>query len=518
MFPNNEVYLMRILGLLHRTGGICEDSLKRLLLVASSGVFFFLLVRNAWLCDDAYINFRVIDNFWNGYGLRWNIAERVQVYTSPLWLLILLILHSYFPSVYWLGIVVAMVTSLAAVTILARGYLKRSLLGASVLVTALGVSPFFVDFASSGLEQPLAYLLFACFLVELVKAQPCARVIGILAGCIMLTRLDYLLIVLPSLVSYFCSLVGVQKRSQLIVATLVLPCSWFAFSLIYYGVALPNTWYAKVSAAIPLSERLIQSGSYFHSSFEASPITFVLIVFSVVTSFRLEREKYIVIGIVLYFAYLASVGGDYMIGRFLALPTFLLVAFLMKRFEGRFNGYSCMAVVITLYCGHFSNDRPLFLEPQSERSIPKNGIIDEKFFDYQMSGLAVWSPKRSHDTHYNSRAGLFFRHERIKVEGAIGRIGYFAGPNCHIIDPLGIGDAFVARLVPSKENSRVGHLMRTIPVGYRESVLREENLLEEESARPLLQDVFLVTRAPLFSLDRWGAIFRLNLRRTADRD
>jgi hypothetical protein len=39
--------------------------------------------------DDAYFTFRTIDNFVHGYGLRWNIAERVQAYTHPLWLLLL---------------------------------------------------------------------------------------------------------------------------------------------------------------------------------------------------------------------------------------------------------------------------------------------------------------------------------------------------------------------------------------------------------------------------------------------
>ena len=51
--------------------------------------YIFLLVKTAWLSDDAYITFRTIDNFVNGYGLRWNIAERVQSFTHPLWLLLL---------------------------------------------------------------------------------------------------------------------------------------------------------------------------------------------------------------------------------------------------------------------------------------------------------------------------------------------------------------------------------------------------------------------------------------------
>jgi len=32
--------------------------------------FACVLLRTAWLSDDAFITFRVIDNFVNGYGLR----------------------------------------------------------------------------------------------------------------------------------------------------------------------------------------------------------------------------------------------------------------------------------------------------------------------------------------------------------------------------------------------------------------------------------------------------------------
>jgi hypothetical protein len=44
----------------------------------------------AWVSDDAYLTFRTIENFLNGYGLRWNALERVQTYTHPLWMLLMI--------------------------------------------------------------------------------------------------------------------------------------------------------------------------------------------------------------------------------------------------------------------------------------------------------------------------------------------------------------------------------------------------------------------------------------------
>jgi hypothetical protein len=54
------------------------------------GFFAAILIRTAWICDDAYLTLRTVENAAAGHGLRWNVAERVQVYDHPLWLLILL--------------------------------------------------------------------------------------------------------------------------------------------------------------------------------------------------------------------------------------------------------------------------------------------------------------------------------------------------------------------------------------------------------------------------------------------
>jgi hypothetical protein len=52
--------------------------------------FAAILLRTAWICDDAYITFRMVDNVIAGFGPRWNVAERVQGYAHPRWMLLLL--------------------------------------------------------------------------------------------------------------------------------------------------------------------------------------------------------------------------------------------------------------------------------------------------------------------------------------------------------------------------------------------------------------------------------------------
>src|SRR4030095_3872204 len=57
-----------------------------LALWAAFFVYLVVVIRTAWVCDDAYITFRTVKNFVAGDGLRWNLAERVQAYTNPLWM------------------------------------------------------------------------------------------------------------------------------------------------------------------------------------------------------------------------------------------------------------------------------------------------------------------------------------------------------------------------------------------------------------------------------------------------
>ena len=45
-------------------------------------VFTYVFLANTWIGDDAYITFRVVDNFIHGYGLTFNPDERVQAYNT----------------------------------------------------------------------------------------------------------------------------------------------------------------------------------------------------------------------------------------------------------------------------------------------------------------------------------------------------------------------------------------------------------------------------------------------------
>jgi len=73
-----------------------------------------VMLVNAWLVDDAYITFRTVVNAVNGHGLVWNIGERVQVYTHPLWMFLITGLYAVTSELFFSVIVFSWVVSLGA--------------------------------------------------------------------------------------------------------------------------------------------------------------------------------------------------------------------------------------------------------------------------------------------------------------------------------------------------------------------------------------------------------------------
>ena len=133
-----------------RRSGILAAALSGMILL-----FGYCLVRTAWLSDDAYITFRTVENFVSGYGPTWNIDERVQTYTHPLWMFLLSGLRLVSGEIYYTSLATSMALSMAAVCLLAALAIARTREQALLCVSICTFSKAFVDFSSSGLENPL---------------------------------------------------------------------------------------------------------------------------------------------------------------------------------------------------------------------------------------------------------------------------------------------------------------------------------------------------------------------------
>src|SRR4051812_23696639 len=95
-----------------------QNSLLCLMLVFSG----LIILRNAWVGDDAYIGFRTVYNFIHGYGLTFNINERVQSFTNPLWILLMSLMYFFTREAYFTTIILSLVIDLILMYYLAKNF------------------------------------------------------------------------------------------------------------------------------------------------------------------------------------------------------------------------------------------------------------------------------------------------------------------------------------------------------------------------------------------------------------
>jgi len=103
-----------------------------------------------------------------------------------------------------------------------------------------------------------------------------------------------------------------------------------------------------------------------------------------------------------------------------------------------------------------------------------------------------------------------------KVMKHIGFFGFYAGPEIHIIDPLGIGDLLLSKLPYDKrpnfweEGWRIGHFFRLIPLGYMETLESGENVIEDKCLAEYYDKLSIITRGDLLDANRIQEIWKMN--------
>jgi arabinofuranosyltransferase len=490
-------------------------------------LFALIILRSAWLSEDAYITLRTVDNFVHGHGLRWNIAERVQSYTHPLWMFCLSFLTLVTKELYYTPLFLSIVFSILAVYIVSVKLAKdtiNGILGISVLT----FSKAFIDYSTSGLENPLIHLILALFFLGYYRFEYASRhrillLVG-LAALGILNRMDTILLFAPPLVYLLFKRSAVSCASK--VWTAVVGFSpfiiWELFSLLYYGFPFPNTAYAKLKTGLHRSELIEQGWYYLLNSLDWDPITLFSIFSIAFASIWFYRKDcahlFVGLSILFYLAYIIKIGGGFMSGRFLAAPllcaVIMLVRFDIKPLK---EGVPLLGLICLL---GMSGSRPTILNSGSYEMLPVDdriGIADERGAYYASTGLLTRNRKTIPPVHEElvEKGKEANRDERqVVVWGNIGFFGLFAGPDVHIIDPGALSDPLLARLPVStflaqKGASRIGHFTREIPKGYPESTLGT-NVMKDVSLREYWEKLSFVTRGNLWDWRRIQEIWRFN--------
>lgn len=206
--------------------------------------------------DDAFITFRYVEQWLNGHGLVFNPEERVEGFSSLLWVALLTLATSVTRAIgstrqvpeiaqdlataAMVGTYLVILLTTPRVAPLSRWWV---LLGA----TALLWSPFSCVWARSGMETPLVALLVATAFLTLSLGK---RSIGV--PC--LVALCWLRPEGPVLAAAIAIATVKDVRNQLsplLLGGVVLPTTaLFLVRRAYYGVWFPNTYHAKMSLGL----------------------------------------------------------------------------------------------------------------------------------------------------------------------------------------------------------------------------------------------------------------------------
>jgi arabinofuranosyltransferase len=196
-------------------------------------------------------------------------------------------------------------------------------------------SKAFIDYSTSGLENPLSHFLLVLFMYiglidQKLNPKNKATAMGLIVAFIGLARVDLLLLVLPFFVWWLRKEARATIRASIIAALLPL-LAWEVFSIIYYGFPIPNTAYAKLNQGIVKTDLIEQGVYYLFNTILWDPATLSTIGLGVLLSFS-NRDRgvhMIAIGTLVYLCYVVWIGGDFMSGRFFSCLLVINVAMIL---------------------------------------------------------------------------------------------------------------------------------------------------------------------------------------------
>jgi arabinofuranosyltransferase len=497
------------------------------------------MLYGAWLSDDYLIGLRQTLNLIHGRGFSFYSDARVQTMTSPLWGLVLAPVVAAGDSFY-APMLFSVLLSLGAVWITFRPYwaIPANRTAALILLGVLTCSRAFIDFTTSGLENPLAYLIAAGLLAALRQLHSAptsssfAKVCGFSAA-LCLTRYEYGLIVLPTLLSWSWRL----RRQRVLIGlgvfvAIVLP--WLAFALVYYGTIFPNTFYAKLTTAIPLHDSVVFGLRYYEAMIKHDPQTLMVMALAIALALsgREWREWLpLCVGLIGFLAFVIVAGGDFMIGRFVSVPLFLSAGLLCESIcglSGRNRVYTELAVAVGLLAA--TPRLPIFDNYLSPESMKRAGrqtaeilprINDEKNAYLYSSGLftghlhfAGWLKARVDrwQTSPNSEP----RRAVLVDCGGMGWLNMDYGPDAKVFDLCALADPFLSKLPLYQIGADrqllgwgPGHFTRAEPPGYTATLASGVNSISDPVLAKIYDEVERITTGPLFTRERWAAIYHL---------
>ncbi len=333
-----------------------------LLLLALPAVFLAGMAwSRRWVAEDAFIDFRVVRQLLAGHGPVFNLAERVEAYTNPLWVAILAAWKALggpleLGSVV-LGLAFTMLGLLAGqcgALRLARGLSEARAVSARALILPLGALVFAAvpgawDFATSGMESGLAIGWLGvsfCSIASLAgggtdestgalrSSQWSWLATALLIGLGPLIRPDLAIFSFAFFVALATSHAfqtprpAIASRVMLGLAAALAPIAYEIFRMGYFAAMVPNTALAKEAGLAYWPQGLRYLADFAGTYGLWLPLALLLVPGgALLRTARSSARRPVVVALlapvmaaVLHALYVVRVGGDFMHARLL-LPS-----------------------------------------------------------------------------------------------------------------------------------------------------------------------------------------------------
>ncbi len=402
------------------------------------------------LFDDAYISLRYARNFASGWGLVFNLGERVEGYTNFLWTMVFaagIALGLDGPRVALFGCLAAFAAELLLIVRLSRLMSPGRTPTVPLAAVLLGSSYAFATYGTTGMETMFATLLMTAALERaLLGYLGAAGFLGILS---VMAHPDHSVLYAGLGLALAFDTGARRQLWRYGAAFVLLYLPYFAWRWHYYGDFFPNTYYTKNGDLTYWRQGL--------TYLAVCGLGTGLVTMAPVIAYALWRHRrellarYALFALVPYLVYVAKIGGDFMYAR-LIIPVLAVAALLAE--QGLADLVTRRRPARWLAAGLLGLAAvPVYLIPPREF---RWYIADERTL-YSISD--VWPEIIHDDVRLQERAQALKAIAEVDssllvAELNIGLTGWES--NLRMVDILGLTDRTLAHR-PTAERGRPGH-------------------------------------------------------------
>lgn len=481
-------------------------------------LFAVMAWHQRWNTEDAFINFRIVDQIFEGNGPVFNAGERVEAATSTTWIAGLVGLRAATlgqVDLEWLAVFLGLGMSAC--------FLWWGIVGSSRLwgrrpsaymvpagLLVLVALPPMWDWATSGLETSMSFAWLAgcmALLAGLARRHYPGEPLPFLPLAVAAVAVGLGPLVRPDLGIFTVTLgiallVLVGRRPKVLLgvaaAGLALPVLYEIFRMGYYAAVVPNTALAKSAGGSYWERGWAYALDDFGATYMFWVPTAVVLGIVGVLAWRLIQQRspalWVVAameaGALIHIFYVIRIGGDYMHARMLlpAVVAFVLPAFVVRvshedLVAGRSIPELTVAGLAVLVLFPWAAYEATSVRIDSMEALQRRwSIQDERQFWADSTGndnavtledfrsLEFGWVLTADDIHGWDDEGRRFLYVAFDPRSAtidpdapnvaafsnVGVFGYAVGPNVQVVDQLGLADPIGSRLAVT-ERGAPGH-------------------------------------------------------------